>query len=122
METLSVGIVGAGNIGSRHARFWSRVPGANIVAVADTHSGAAENLAGAYPGAMAYADADELVADPKVQVVHVCVPTHLHKEIAIASANAGKASPRPFLASPSARSSAGPTSSGAFVRAKTSAK
>ncbi|MBC7807810.1 MAG: Gfo/Idh/MocA family oxidoreductase, partial [Akkermansiaceae bacterium] len=90
METLRIGIVGAGNIGSRHARFWSRVPGADLVAVADTHNGAAENLAGAYPGAMAYADAAELIADPRVQIVHVCVPTHLHKNIAIASANAGK--------------------------------
>ncbi len=90
METLGIGIVGAGNIGSRHARFWARVPGAAVVAVADTHNGAAENLAGAYPGAMEYADATELVADPQVRVVHVCVPTHLHKEIAIASANAGK--------------------------------
>ncbi|MBC8139569.1 MAG: Gfo/Idh/MocA family oxidoreductase [Fibrella sp.] len=90
METLGIGIVGAGNIGSRHARFWARVPGVSVVAVADTHNGAAENLAGAYPGAMAYADATELIADPQVQVVHVCVPTHLHRNIAIASADAGK--------------------------------
>lgn len=90
METSRIGIVGAGNIGSRHARFWSRVPGANVVAIADTHNGAAESLAGAYPGAMAYPDAAELIADPHVQIVHVCVPTHLHKNIAIAAANSGK--------------------------------
>lgn len=90
MGTLGIGIVGAGNIGSRHARFWSRVPGAGVVAIADTHNGAAENLAGAYPGSLAYFDASELIADPNVHVVHVCVPTHLHKGIAIAAAQAGK--------------------------------
>lgn len=90
METLGIGIVGAGNIGSRHARFWTRVPGTNVVAIADTHNGAAESLSGAYPGAIAYFDATDLIADPQVQIVHVCVPTHLHKDIAIAAANAGK--------------------------------
>lgn len=90
MDTLGIGIVGAGNIGSRQARFWSRVPGAAIVAVADTHNGAAENLAGAYTEADAYSDATELVRDPRVNIVHVCVPSHLHKEIALTAAMKGK--------------------------------
>lgn len=90
MQTIGIGIVGAGNIGSRHARFWAQVYGAKIVAVADTHPGAAENLAASYGDAQAYTDTVELLTNPAVTVVHVCVPTHLHREIAVAAANAGK--------------------------------
>ena len=90
MHTLGIGIVGAGNIGSRHARFWSQVPEARVMAVADTHTGAAENLAATYSDALAYSDATELIANPDVTIVHVCVPTHLHTEIALAAARAGK--------------------------------
>ncbi|MBC8142597.1 MAG: Gfo/Idh/MocA family oxidoreductase [Armatimonadetes bacterium] len=90
MQTIGIGIVGAGNIGSRHARFWAQVEGAGVVAVADTHPGASENLAVLYGDARAYQTVAELLANPNVTVVHVCVPTHLHREIAVAAANAGK--------------------------------
>lgn len=90
MKTIGVGIVGAGNIGSRHARFWAQVAGANVVAVADTHPGAADNLAALYDGATAYTNTAELLTNAAVQIVHVCVPTHLHREIVVAAASAGR--------------------------------
>ena len=78
--------MGAGNIGSRHARFWGQLAGAKLVAVADTHPGAAENLAATYPGAEGYLSVADLLENPAVNIVHVCVPTHLHREITVAAA------------------------------------
>ena len=90
MLNLGIGIVGAGNIGSRHARFWGQVAGAKLVAVADTHPGAAENLAASYPGAEGFLSVADVLENPAVNIVHVCVPTHLHQEIVIAAAKHDK--------------------------------
>lgn len=97
METLKVGIIGAGWMGHVHARAYARLgqhwPDLAVrpepVAVADPSAPAAETFARAH-GVAAYADWRELLADPEVAAVSVTAPNFLHREIGVAVAEAGK--------------------------------
>jgi predicted dehydrogenase len=86
---LRVGIAGAGFIGAVHARS-ARLAGAQIAGVAAS-SPASAALAAARLGAdRAYSSAEALVADPDIDVVHLCTPNHLHAPLAHAALAAGK--------------------------------
>jgi predicted dehydrogenase len=84
----AVGLIGLGEIGQVHAAAIRRSPVAHLAAVADT---AAELLQPfAAQGLPAYADADELIADPRVGTVSVCLPHDLHFPVALRALKAGK--------------------------------
>jgi predicted dehydrogenase len=83
-----VGLIGLGQIGQVHAAAIRRSPAARLAAVADT---AAELLQPfAAEGLPAYQDAGELMADPDVGTVSVCLPHHLHFPVALRALQAGK--------------------------------
>lgn len=89
MGTFGVGIVGAGTIGSLHAREIGAIRGAEVVAVADPREAAGRALAAEH-GAGWYADGAGLLARSDVDVVVLCTPSGLHPEEAVAAARAGK--------------------------------
>ncbi len=77
-KPLRVGIVGAGLIAPDHAAGFQEVPDlAEVVAVCDTNRENAENLAALFD-AKIYADHHELIADPRLDLVDVLLPHHLH--------------------------------------------
>jgi predicted dehydrogenase len=88
-EQLRVGIAGAGFIGAVHARS-ARLAGAAIAGVAASSPHSAEQAAERIGAARAYASAEELVADPDLDVVHICTPNHLHGALAQAALAHGK--------------------------------
>jgi predicted dehydrogenase len=84
-----VAIAGTGFIGAVHAHA-VRAAGATlagVVASTPERSRAAAERLGAE---RAYESADAIVADPNVDVVHVCTPNHLHAELAERALAAGK--------------------------------
>ena len=85
---LAVAVIGAGDMGTRHAQHW-RSLGARVVAVVDPDIGRAE-AAAALVGARADGGADTVLADPEVQAISVCTPTHLHAPFTVAALEAGK--------------------------------
>jgi predicted dehydrogenase len=97
METLKVGIIGAGWMGHVHARAYQRLAQhwpdlavrPELVAVADPSTAAAGAFARAH-GGTAYADWHELLADPDIAAVSVTAPNFLHREIGVSVAEAGK--------------------------------
>jgi predicted dehydrogenase len=90
VQPLRVGIIGAGGMGGTHARQWTRVPGARVVAVADPQAHKAEALAARHEGAKTYAGIEALLADGGgVDVVSVCVPTVSHRTVSEAALRAG---------------------------------
>ncbi|MEA2595329.1 MAG: hypothetical protein QOF01_1798 [Thermomicrobiales bacterium] len=94
METLKVGIVGAGGIARQHGIAWQRnAPRGEIVAVADVEPSRAQYLVDNYaaPSAKIYDGLAALLADPNVDAVDICLPHDLHTSAIIASARAGKA-------------------------------
>ena len=93
MKKLRVGLIGSGFIGRAHAIALQDV-GAVFPDVADAglrdprgpRPGAARRSRAAAMGfARATGDWRELVADPAVDVVDICSPNYLHREMALAA-------------------------------------
>lgn len=88
---LGVGIIGCGGISNGHARGWNaNSDRAKVVAVADVVDAAAQARAAQVGGAKVYADYNDLLQDPNVDAVDICLPHHVHKEAAVAAAEAKK--------------------------------
>ncbi len=83
---MKIGLIGTGLMGTTHAAAWHAAGATLTGCVAETEAEAAP-LAAQY-GARVYPHYRALFAD--VDVVDVCTPTHLHAEMVIAAAEAGK--------------------------------
>lgn len=83
---MRVGLVGAGFMGGVHAKAW-RQAGAELVAVVSARLEEAAALAQAW-GARPVARYEELLE--LVDVVDLCVPTHLHAPMALEAIRAGR--------------------------------
>lgn len=86
---IKVGLIGCGFMGGMHSACYAALAnlGVKVTAVADVRREYAENLAN---GAEIYATGMELIEKADVDVVDVCLPTHLHAAHAVAAMNAGK--------------------------------
>src|SRR5438477_4298200 len=81
-RALRVGVVGAGVMGSNHARVLAGLPDITLVGVVDplpAHRTRATELT----SCRTFATLEELIAEG-VDAVTVAAPTHLHHEIALA--------------------------------------
>src|SRR5674476_703916 len=81
-RALRVGVIGAGVMGSNHARVLGGLPDITLVGIVDplpAHRTRATELAGCHGSA----SLDELIAEG-VDAVTIAAPTHLHHEIALA--------------------------------------
>jgi UDP-N-acetyl-2-amino-2-deoxyglucuronate dehydrogenase len=83
------GIIGCGMISKFHARAIADIRGAKLVACFDSFPASADRLA-AETGCQAYHKLDDMLADPKVDVVTIGTPSGAHMEPAVAAAKAGK--------------------------------
>lgn len=94
MSKLKIGVVGCGGIANqKHFPALKANADLNeIVAFCDIIEERAVKAAQEYgaPGAKVYKDYRELLADPQVEVVHICTPNVVHSEIAIAAFEAKK--------------------------------
>ena len=105
MEQVKVGIIGFGFMGTTHWGVYQGLKNAKVVAVADVDAAKRKgdifkvvgNIGGGdnskpldLSGVKAYADAMDLIADPDVEVVDICVPTTLHTQYILAAFKAGK--------------------------------
>ncbi len=90
MRKIKVGIIGMGFIGVSHIEAIRRVGYLELVAVADENYELAQRKANDYCVPVCYRTADELIADPEIEVVHNCTPNHLHLSINEKIIRAGK--------------------------------
>ena len=85
-----MGVLGAGGIGSHHARqLASRVSGAKLAALFDVDAERAGPLAAATE-ARSHRCAEELIEDPDVEAVVIASPDETHAELALLCIAAGK--------------------------------
>lgn len=89
-KELGVCMVGAGDMGTRHAHSWSTIEGVKLVAVADIIAGRARSLASQYDMDYCVTDYKEVAGLDEVDVVTVCVPTFFHPEVTVFAAEHGK--------------------------------
>ena len=104
MKKLRAGLIGLGGVGRIHFDCWRKCPDAELVAIsardprklAGDWGGQEFNLGAQaaqrvdLSGVAAYADYHDLIADPNVEVVDICLPTPLHASVTIAALHAGK--------------------------------
>lgn len=86
---IGVGIVGCGMISHFHAKAIDEIRGAEVVACFSRSKASAVDFASQYGGSD-FDSLEEMLADPKVDVVSICTPSGAHMEPAVAAANAGK--------------------------------
>lgn len=101
---VNVGIVGLGFMGVTHIRAYLKIPGVRIAALCDAarlpvdgdFSSISGNIGGQEPlkldmtGVRATKQFDELLTDPGIDLIDICVPTLAHPKLAIAALKAGK--------------------------------
>jgi myo-inositol 2-dehydrogenase/D-chiro-inositol 1-dehydrogenase len=87
---MRLGLLGCGNIAYwMHLRALRHLSGATFVAAADPDVTARER-AGRLAGVQVYERPDEVLGLADVEAIVICAPTHLHADLAVASARAGK--------------------------------
>jgi len=87
--TLGFGIIGCGLIARFHARAIGEVRGAKLAACFNRTPQKADAFAAEW-GCRAHHELDQLLADPKVDVVTIATASGAHLEPAVAAARAGK--------------------------------
>ncbi len=87
---LGVAVVGGGFMAQVHSRS-ARAAGAHLVGVSSSSPERAEEAANALGFELGYPSLADLLADPDVDVVHVCTPNALHAEQAAAVIASGRA-------------------------------
>ena len=85
---IKVAVIGVGSMGRNHARVYSELPEAELVAVADADGQVADRVASQF-GVKAYADYRQMLEVECPQAVSIAVPTALHEEAATAALKAG---------------------------------
>ena len=98
MKDIHIGLIGTGGMGKAHATAFKNVPlvfgnepGRPVLEiVADVDAKAVEKWAGEFGFARWTTDWQQIIGDPRVDLVDITTPNHLHAEMAIAAARAGK--------------------------------
>lgn len=89
--TLSIGLIGCGNISRSHLRGYLAVPDqATVTAVADVDLETAAERARQAGGAQVFPSYERLLKEASVDAVDICLPHHLHADAIITAARAGK--------------------------------
>jgi myo-inositol 2-dehydrogenase/D-chiro-inositol 1-dehydrogenase len=90
-ETLKIGLIGAGRIGQLHGEHLThRIPGVELVAIADVHLPSAEKL-GARLGVHKLSEQPGMILDdPEIDAVVICSSTDTHSDLITRAAQAGK--------------------------------
>ena len=82
MDKLNVAVIGVGSMGKNHARVYSEMGNVELVAISDADKETAAAMAKKYKTKQ-YTDYREMLKKEKIDAVSVCVPTKLHKGIAL---------------------------------------
>ena len=89
-KKLRVGIIGAGWPGQQHARAVQAGKRAIVQACGEQNAERAAEFAKTFEPKSVYADYADLLGDPEVDAVVICLPNYLHFPAALAALAAGK--------------------------------
>ena len=104
MKDINVAVVGLGFMGVTHLKAYRQLPGVRIAALCDAarlpvdgvlaapggNIGSDDSLTFDMNEVKATPDLNELLADPAIDLIDICVPTLAHPKLAIAALEAGK--------------------------------
>ncbi|BDF58071.1 dehydrogenase [Christensenellaceae bacterium] len=90
MEKIRTGVIGTGFIGPTHIEALRRLGFVDVVALADIDDATAKAKAEQLSIGKSYGDYKNLLADPDIDVVHICSPNSFHFQMAKEALLAGK--------------------------------
>jgi predicted dehydrogenase len=91
METIRVGIIGAGGITQYgHLPAYKNTPGVEVAAIADINEKKLAYVADKFGVPQKFTDYQEMLEQADIDAVSICTPNYLHREMSINSLNAGK--------------------------------
>ena len=86
---VKVGLVGCGFMGTVHANVYSVLEGAELVGVVDRDPSRASKFVEKW-GSKVFGSYSEMLADPAIDAVDICLPTNVHAEFTVQACEAGK--------------------------------
>lgn len=87
---MNIGILGSGFMGATHARAFSKIHDARVVAIFSRSKSNADKLAAEVGATKTSDNPMRVIKDPNIDVVSITLPTYLHKRFAIAALEEGK--------------------------------
>ncbi|MEE3039523.1 MAG: Gfo/Idh/MocA family oxidoreductase [Candidatus Latescibacterota bacterium] len=88
--TLRVGIIGVGGIAGTHIPGWAASEDAELVAGSDINDTALQAWGEHHGITKLSTKAEDLIADPDIDIIDVCTPNMYHAPLSIAALEAGK--------------------------------
>ena len=97
-QRINIGIAGFGSMGKTHAYCIANLPffyqdlpfTAAVKGVVTQTQAHSQMICSQYHFPAAYASVDEMIADPDIQVIDVCLPNNLHFDTVIKALRSGK--------------------------------
>ena len=90
MSAIKVGLIGGGAVGAVHLEAYTINKDVQFVALADSDDSAREQLASRFGISKTFSDHKQLLEDESINLVDICLPHHLHCQVALDSFTAGK--------------------------------
>ncbi|MBT3344473.1 MAG: Gfo/Idh/MocA family oxidoreductase [Gemmatimonadetes bacterium] len=88
--TLRVGIIGVGGIAGTHIPGWQASQDAELVAGSDISESALQAWGDLHGISKLETKAEDLIADPDIDIIDICTPNMYHAPLTIAALEAGK--------------------------------
>ncbi|MDR0272381.1 MAG: Gfo/Idh/MocA family oxidoreductase, partial [Clostridiales bacterium] len=85
---IKVGILGTG-FGETHVKLYKKIEGFEIVSVFGRNADKLQKITEEY-GVKTTTDISEIIENPEIDVIDICLPTELHCKYAIEGLKAGK--------------------------------
>lgn len=89
-KKLKVGVIGVGGIARTHFPGWIGSPDAEVIALADVNPVVLNQIADEQGVKLRYAKAEDLIANPDIDIIDICTPNMYHTPLSIAALTAGK--------------------------------
>lgn len=90
LRTVRVGVIGVGQIGKHHLENYTKVPGVEVVALADVNAEELARVGEKYKVQRRHTDFRQLLRDSDIEAVDVCLHNNFHAPVSIAAIEAGK--------------------------------
>ncbi len=82
-------VVGLG-VGKKHAKATAESKNADLIAVCDLLQDRLDLITADYPETITYTDFDEMLKNPDIDCISICVPSGMHADFAVKALHAGK--------------------------------
>ena len=90
-KVINLGFVGCGRVTeTRHLPALRKLADAKVIAIADIDDVCVKRVADSFGISRCYSSLQDLLKDPDIEAVAVCVPAQFHVELSLAVLEAGK--------------------------------